>query len=61
VSGYGRPDSCEPFEEWKAGDRMIELKFGTFLSRVRLTGIYCAEKIGRVTHRKVNGVRLFKD
>jgi hypothetical protein len=40
---------------------MTEQKFGTFSSRVRLTGGYCAEKIGRTTPQKVNAVRLFKD
>jgi len=39
---------------------MIEQKFGTFLSRYRLTGICCAEKIGLDIHRKANCVRLFK-
>jgi len=40
---------------------MTELKFGTFLSPVGLTEVDCAEKISRVTPRKGNGVRLFKD
>jgi hypothetical protein len=39
---------------------MAELKVGTFLVRVRLTVLCCAEKTGRLTPRKVNGVRLFK-
>jgi len=40
---------------------MIEQKFGTFLSRYRLTGIYCAEKISPSNFQKTNRIRLFKD
>ena len=38
----------------------MELKFGTFLGRCRLAGIYCAEKISPPDIQKTNRVRLFK-
>jgi hypothetical protein len=45
----------------KAGKIMTKRKFGTFLGRYRLAGIYCAEKISPPDIQKTNRVRLFKD
>jgi hypothetical protein len=45
----------------KAGKRMTEKIFGTeLLSRLRLTEICCAEKIGPPTPEKRRKLRLFK-
>jgi len=49
------------FDVLKAGEIMMKQKLETFLSRYRLTGIYCAEKNSPPKIRKANRVRLFKD
>ena len=49
------------FDVLKAGKIMTKRKFGTFLGRYRLAGIYRAEKISPPDIQKTNRVRLFKD
>lgn len=44
----------------KAGKIMTELKFETFLGRLWLPVIRCAEKISQTGHQKTTRVRLFK-
>lgn len=45
----------------KAGKIMTKQKFETFLCRLRLTVIHCAEKSPLRTPKKATELRLFKD